>query len=119
MMRAKDAVGVYGERVAARYLQEHGFRILDRNWRCSAGEIDLVAADGRALVICEVKTRSSLAYGQPAEAVIGRKAARLRRLGAVWLAEHGSGWEQIRFDVVSVLRQPRGAAVVHHIEGAF
>lgn len=68
-MRAKDAVGAYGERVAERFLQEAGLTVLDRNWRCSAGELDLVLTDGPALVFCEVKTRSGLGYGDPAEAV--------------------------------------------------
>src|SRR4051812_43106380 len=85
-MRAKDALGAYGEQVAARHLEEAGCVLLDRNWRCSEGEIDLVASDGAVLVICEVKTRSSLAYGDPAEAVVGAKAARLRRLAVRWMA---------------------------------
>ncbi len=118
-MRAKDAVGAYGEQVAARHLQDAGFVLLERNWRCSEGEIDLVAADGGVLVICEVKTRSSLAYGDPAEAVVGAKAARLRRLAVRWMAAHDSRWPEVRFDVVTVLRRPRGAAAVRHLRGAF
>ncbi len=118
-MRAKDAVGAYGEQVAARHLQDAGFVLLDRNWRCSEGEIDLVAADGDVLVICEVKTRSSLAYGDPAEAVVGAKAARLRRLAVRWLAAHDSRWPEVRFDVVTVVRRARGAATVRHLRGAF
>lgn len=118
-MRAKDAVGAYGERVAVRHLQQEGLRILATNWRCREGELDIVAADGDVLVVCEVKTRSSRAYGVPAEAVVGAKAARIRRLSASWLAEHGSGWRDIRFDVVSVVRSRRGAAEVEHLTGAF
>lgn len=116
-VRAKDAVGAYGERVAARFLEEAGLTVLDRNWRCSAGELDLVLTDGPALVFCEVKTRSGLGYGDPAEAVGLVKAARLRRLAMLWLEEHGSGWSEIRFDVVSVLRSTRGAATVRHLQG--
>lgn len=118
-MRAKDAVGAYGERLAATHLEQSGMTVVERNWRCSDGEIDLIATDGDVLVFCEVKTRSSLAYGHPAEAVVGAKAARLRRLAARWLAEHGSGWPEVRFDVVAVLRQPRGASSVTHLRGAF
>jgi putative endonuclease len=91
--------------------------VLERNWRCPAGELDLVLTEGPALVFCEVKTRSGLGYGDPAEAVGAVKAARLRRLGLLWLDEHGSGWPEIRFDVVSVLRSPRGPAQVRHLRG--
>jgi putative endonuclease len=116
-MRAKDGVGQYGERVAARHLVDSGMAIVELNWRCPDGEIDIVARDGDTVVFCEVKTRSSTAFGDPAEAVVGRKAVRLRRLAARWLAEHPHAWAEIRIDVVSVLRQRKGAAVVRHIRG--
>lgn len=118
-MRAKDAVGAYGERVAVRHLQDSGLRVLDRNWRCPDGELDIVAADGAVIVFCEVKTRSSLDYGDPAEAVVGAKAARIRRLAVRWLAEHEVGWRSVRFDVVTIVRQPRGGAAVRHLPAAF
>ena len=86
-MRAKDAVGRYGEDVAARHLTEAGLVVLERNWRCREGEIDIVARDGDVLVVCEVKTRRSTTYGTPLEAVTYRKAARQRVLAARWLAE--------------------------------
>lgn len=117
-MRAKDAVGRYGEEVAARHLHEAGLEILARNWRCREGEIDIVARERDALVFCEVKTRSSVLFGLPAEAVTGRKRDRLRRLAYLWLQDH-PGAPEIRFDVVSVLRPARGAAVVEHVRGAF
>jgi putative endonuclease len=74
------------------------------------------------LVFCEVKTRSSMAYGDPAEAVLGEKALRLRRLALRWLAEQKAYgdpryWPELRFDVVSVLRQRQGAASVRHLRG--
>lgn len=118
-MRAKDAVGAYGERVAADFLRDAGLTLLERNWRCPDGEIDLIAADGDVLVFCEVKTRSGLGFGYPAEAVVGAKAARIRRLATRWLATHESHWAEIRFDVISVLRQSRGAGSVTHLRGAF
>jgi putative endonuclease len=123
-VRAKDAVGSYGERVAARHLSDAGLRILARNWRCAEGEIDIIAEDGRTLVICEVKTRSSAAYGLPVEAVTRRKADRLRRLAWLWLADQRevgapASYAEVRFDVVSVLRSPAGAACVEHLRGAF
>lgn len=115
-MRAKDGVGRYGERVAVRYLLDAGLVILDRNWRCREGELDIVARDGRVLVFCEVKTRSSTAYGDPAEAVVGAKAQRLRRLAGRWLEEHPGSWAELRIDVVSVLRRRQGAAEVRHLK---
>ena len=87
-MRVKDAVGRFGEDVAAQHLLAAGLQILERNWRCREGELDIVARDGSELVFVEVKTRSSLAFGTPAEAVGPAKAARLRRLALCWLAEH-------------------------------
>ncbi|HEX3907005.1 MAG TPA: YraN family protein [Mycobacteriales bacterium] len=118
-MGAKDAVGRYGENVAARHLVEAGLEVVDRNWRCAAGEIDIVAREGGVVVICEVKTRSSTAFGAPQEAVTPVKAARLRELALWWLREHPCGGAPVRFDVVSVLRSPRGAAAVQHLRGAF
>jgi putative endonuclease len=120
MVRVKDAVGRFGEQVAARHLEEAGFVLLDRNWRCAEGEIDIVATDGEVLVLCEVKTRSGLAYGDPAEAVGAAKAARLRRLALRWMAGQDVRWRKLRFDVVTVLRRPReGPPVVRHLRGAF
>ena len=118
-MRAKDAVGHYGEDVAARHLAESGLEILARNWRCAEGEIDIVARERDALVICEVKTRSSLVCGTPAEAVTRKKADKLRRLAYLWLQEHPGGGVDVRFDVVSVLRGRVGAATVEHVRAAF
>lgn len=123
-MRAKDGVGTYGEQVAARHLQESGLTIVARNWRCEIGEIDIVALDGPVVVICEVKTRSGLGFGSGLEAVTWQKAARLRRLGRRWLAEHdpsgvATARVGLRFDVLAVHRPRRGAATVEHLRGAF
>jgi putative endonuclease len=116
-MAAKDAVGRYGERVAVRHLEQSGLTVLERNWRCAEGEIDVVARDGDVLVFCEVKTRSGEAYGDPAEAVVAAKAQRLRRLAVRWMAARSVVAPELRFDVVSVLRQQRGAAHVRHLRG--
>jgi putative endonuclease len=117
-VRAKDAVGHYGEDVAVRHLADAGLEIVARNWRCREGEIDIVAREHGTLVICEVKTRSSTAYGVPAEAITRRKADRLRRLAYLWLQEN-PGARDVRFDVVSVLRSTAGAATVEHLRAAF
>lgn len=113
----KDSLGRQGEQLAADYLAGAGFRILDRNYRCSAGEIDIVAAEGRILVACEVKTRSSVRYGTPAEAVTMQKRARLRRLAVRWVSAHGVLFDHLRVDVVGVLRLPSGEFEIEHIRG--
>jgi putative endonuclease len=110
-------LGRFGEAYAARHLVEQGMVLLDRNWRCDAGEIDLVLRDGRVLVICEVKTRSSTAYGSPLEAVSQVKAARLRRLAARWLAEHHLRPDDVRIDLVGVLAAPGRTPRVDHVTG--
>ncbi|WP_045741545.1 MULTISPECIES: YraN family protein [Actinoplanes] len=119
MTTERRAVGAYGERLAARHLEEHGLVLLHRNWRCPDGEVDLILIDGDDLVFCEVKTRRSGTFGPPAAAVNPKKVRKLRRLAGQWLAESGRHARQIRFDVVEVLPQPRGAARVVHIRGAF
>ena len=111
------SLGAFGEAYAARHLVEHGMVLLDRNWRCDAGEIDLVLRDGRVLVVCEVKTRSSVAYGSPIEAVTEQKAARLRRLAARWLAEHAVRPDEVRIDLVGVLVPRRGGPQLDHVRG--
>jgi putative endonuclease len=116
-MAAKDTVGRWGEDVAARHLVAAGLVILDRNWRCRAGEIDIVARDGRTLVFCEVKTRRGGAYGTPFEAVTDAKAHRQRRLAAEWLEIAGLSVQDVRFDVVGVLCPRRGGPQVEHRRG--
>jgi putative endonuclease len=113
----RQALGHYGEGVAERHLGELGMVVLDRNWRCPAGEIDLVLRDGLALVICEVKTRSSVACGTPLEAVTPTKVERLRRLAAHWLQAHPVRPLEVRIDMVGVLRPRRGPAQVEHVRG--
>jgi len=117
-VRAKDAVGRYGEDVAARHLVSAGLVVLERNWRCSWGEIDIVARDGATLVICEVKTRRGLRFGSPVEAVTASKAQRLRRLAIAWLREHDVHPDHVRIDVIGVLADGRGAPSVEHIRDA-
>jgi len=116
-VRATDAVGAYGERVAARFLADRGMTVLERGWRCGEGEIDIVAVDGECLVVCEVKTRRSLVAGAPLEAVTPAKQARLRRLAAAWLAEHRGGYPDVRIDVVGVVLPRRGRPRVEHLQG--
>ncbi|MQA87066.1 MAG: YraN family protein [Streptosporangiales bacterium] len=114
-MRGKDLLGSHGEDAAARYLVGLGFEILDRNWSCAEGELDIVARDGGVLVVCEVKTRSGLGFGAPVEAVTVAKARRLRRLAALWLAAHPAGYSDIRFDVVGVVAIPGENTRIEHL----
>lgn len=111
------ALGTYGEALAERHLTETGMVVLERNWRCELGEIDLVLRESDVLVVCEVKTRSSDAYGSPHEAITPAKAARLRRLAARWVSEHDVRPREIRIDLVAVLRPRRGACEIEHVRG--
>lgn len=111
------AVGQYGETLAARHLVAEGMALLDRNWRCDQGEIDLVLRDGRTVVVCEVKTRSTRIGGTPHEAVTDIKVARLRRLAVRWLEEHGVAHLDARIDMVCVQLPRRGAATLDHVRG--
>lgn len=118
-MSRKNAIGRYGERVAERHLKEQGMLVLDRNWRCDVGEIDLVARDGETIVVCEVKARTGMGFGSGLEAVTWEKGRRLRRLAQRWMHEHVAGDESVglRIDVVAVHRGRRGAAHVEHVRG--
>ncbi|MEU8079789.1 YraN family protein [Catellatospora citrea] len=119
MTKVTQALGAWGERLAAAHLLAAGMVLLDRNWRGAAGEIDIVARDGDTLVFCEVKTRRGATFGTPAEAVARAKVRRLRQLAAQWLAVSGIRPAEVRFDVVSV-HAPRDAdPVVDHLRGAF
>jgi putative endonuclease len=91
--------------------------VLDRNWRCEQGEIDLVLRDDEVLVFCEVKTRASAAFGGPLESVTPTKVARLRRLGARWMQERGVRGSDVRLDLVGVLLDRGGEARLEHVRG--
>jgi putative endonuclease len=116
-MKPKDVLGKHGEQLAAEFLGRAGLDIVDRNWRCQSGEIDIVAVDGNALVICEVKTRSGTGFGTPLEAVTRKKRNRLRRLAVQWVVAHGVLFDEVRVDVVEVLKDGRGGYSLDHIRG--
>jgi len=116
-MRPKDALGRDGEQAAAEYLERSGLRILGRNWRCSEGEIDIVASERRVLVVCEVKTRSGTRYGTPLESISRAKQRRLRRLAVRWLAANGVLFDEVRVDAVGVTRDPAGGFNIEHVRG--
>ncbi len=111
-------LGAYGETCAARHLtRNEGMVVLDRNWRCDLGEIDLVLRDGSVLVVCEVKTRSSQRFGSPLEAVSAEKVARLKALAARWCQVHGVRPGDIRIDLVGVLVDPTTGLRLDHAKG--
>jgi putative endonuclease len=116
-MKAKDLLGQRGEELAAGYLESLGMLVVERNWRCTEGEIDIVALDGDALVITEVKTRRSLDYGHPFEAVGAAKLARLHRLGAAWCRDRELRMPLRRVDVVAVVDDGGGDPLVEHLRG--
>lgn len=100
----RTALGQAGEQAVADLIEGWGWQILDRNWRSPHGELDIVAMHGDVLIAVEVKTRTSLDFGHPAQAVVGRKLARLRRLVGCWIAAHGHvRFESVRIDVAAVL----------------
>jgi putative endonuclease len=119
-MAAKDDLGRAGENRAAQHLLDEGYTILDRNWRCAKGEIDIVATRGRALVVVEVKTRRSDAFGHPFEAIDARKSARLWGLAMAWIRAHPDDirGRKLRMDAIAVLGPDAATAVLEHLEDA-
>lgn len=124
MAAGRRLLGLRGEEAAARWYEAAGYDVVARNWRCSAGEIDLIAV-GRSdavVVFCEVKTRSSMAFGVPEEAVTLSKQRRLRRLAAQWLAEQrlrSTPVRSVRFDVAAVMGDRSHDLVVEIVQDAF
>lgn len=108
-------LGVLGEDRAVRHLRAAGFTILDRNWRCAAGELDVIAARGREIAIVEVKTRRSMAFGDPLAAVDARKLARLRRLALAWWRAHPDHTlgRHMRIDVIGITGARADGDLVH------
>ena len=114
MTQARRALGVSGEDAVAAWYMANGYEVVARNWRCRAGELDLIVRKGRTFVFCEVKTRASDAFGAPVEAVTRDKQVRVRHLAARWLEDAPMRPTDIRFDVASVL-----AGEIEVLEGAF
>lgn len=115
MTQRRRELGARGEAAVAAWYEARGYEVLIRNWRCREGELDLVVRDGRKYVFCEVKTRTTDAFGVPAEAVTRTKQMRLRRLAARWLEDEAPVRpREIRFDVASVL-----GGTIEVVEGAF
>ncbi|MCU1469828.1 MAG: YraN family protein [Glaciihabitans sp.] len=118
-MAAKDELGRRGEKLAADHLIAAGLEIVDRNWRCPQGEIDVVATEGSELVFVEVKTRTSVAFGHPLEAITVRKLARLRRLAAAWCEAHPGSHDRIRIDAIGIIAPTHGLVEIEHLRRVF
>ncbi len=114
-MRASDALGRYGEDLAVRHLQQMGMVILERNYRSRFGEVDIIARDGDVLVVCEVKTRTTEAFGSPLSSVSQVKLIRMRRTALAWLKERGLWIRVVRFDIIGILQPPRGRPMLEHL----
>ncbi|MBS1124388.1 MAG: hypothetical protein H6Q90_6616 [Deltaproteobacteria bacterium] len=95
-------IGASAEHAATRLLLEHGYRIVERNFRCKAGELDLVARDGTVLVFVEVRSRANADHGHAVEMVGSRKQRQVARVAALYLALRQPAYEEIRFDVVAI-----------------
>jgi putative endonuclease len=106
--------GIDGEDVAAAWYRSQGYEIVERNWRCRDGELDLIMRNGRIFVFCEVKSRATDAFGSPLESVTHDKRQRIRHLAARWIQESKIRPAEIRFDVAAVLGEE-----LQVLEGAF
>jgi putative endonuclease len=119
----KQITGKYGENIAWEHLKQKGYQVIDRNYRCPFGEIDIIMRDNTQLVFVEVKTRNEkwLEYGLPEQAVDFKKRKRLSRLAKYYLNRHQDlDKTDYRFDIVSVLVNQQGKAIsVTHISEAF
>ena len=114
--REARQVGDDGEQLARGHLEALGWQVVDRNWRCRHGELDLVARDEHGeLVFCEVKTRRTARFGSPLEAVDAAKARRLRRLAWAWLAAHEERSAAFRIDLIGILAPTAGPIRLEHL----
>ena len=116
---SKKQLGVRGEDLACAELERQGLQVLERNWRCRLGEIDIVAAEaganGLTMVFCEVKCRSGLGFGHPLEAITFTKRRTLRQLAAVWMRQHRVKASAIRLDAIGVVLAPGEEPSVTHV----
>jgi len=116
--KIKQLFGKDGERLAERYLHKKGYRVVERNYRCRGGEVDLILLDHKIIVFVEVKTRSDHSFGTPAEAVASRKQQRMIQAAQFFLSNKGLHEREARFDVVGITWL-NGTPQVEHIQNAF
>lgn len=116
---SRGEIGALGEQLAVDHLTSLRLRVLERNWRCRYGELDVIAADdaARIVVFVEVKTRTSDQFGGVEQAVTPDKVRRLRRLAGLWLAAQQGSWAQVRIDVIGVRIGRRRTPEITHLQG--
>lgn len=119
MLNSRQNLGQSGEDIAAEFLNKKGYTILQRNYRCRHGEIDIIAKIGTTLVFIEVKTRKGAAYGSPAAAVTHKKQRQISKTALYYLAEHNLFDAPARFDVVSIMLAPDLGTDIEIIANAF
>lgn len=113
------SLGARGEEIAVAYLKGQKFAIVERNFRCKAGEVDVIARDGKSLVFVEVKTRRSEAYGPPQASVTPFKQRQISKAALTWLAKNGKQEASARFDVVAIVLRDHAVPQIEHIRNAF
>jgi putative endonuclease len=111
--------GAKGEELAAAFLLRNGLQIIERNFRCKGGEVDIVAKDGNTFVFVEVKTRKTLAYGVPQQAVTPFKQRQISKAALTWLARKQLSDVPARFDVIAIILESSYCHQVEHICNAF
>ena len=114
-MRVKEALAEAAGHAAASYLEGHGFRVLDRNWRSGSEILPIIAADHRVLVVIDLRVLAGTRHGSPPEVISADRRRTMRRLAAHWLAEHENRYDQIRIDVVGLLQESAGGFTIEHI----
>ena len=119
MTERRKRLGERGENAAAAFLERAGMTVVERNWRCPAGEIDVVALDGKPLVLCEVKTRRSTSKGTPEQSVTAAKRRKYAKLAAAYMQQTGLDSVTVRFDVITLLVIAEDRALLRHHRAAF
>lgn len=119
MSDERKKLGERGEDAAAAYLERAGLEVVERNWRCPVGEVDIVALEDETLVLCEVKTRKTVSKGTPEDAVTPAKQRKYRKLAAAYLQSTGIGDVCVRFDVITILVIAPDRALLRHHRAAF
>lgn len=115
----RKELGDRGERAAVAFLENRGLEILERNWKCSYGEADVIALDGTTLVFCEVKTRRASTAGIPEEAVTPAKQRRYEKIARVFCSRTEVEYQAVRFDVIAIYAFSESQALLRYIRGAF
>ncbi|KJS02960.1 MAG: hypothetical protein VR68_01980 [Peptococcaceae bacterium BRH_c4a] len=119
LTRERISLGRAGEEYAAKYLQKRGFRIVERNFRCKLGELDIVARDGPFLVFTEVRSMTGKAFGSPQESITDKKKKKLRQVAQFYAKFRNVGDTPMRFDVVAITADSGGNVIkLDHIVNA-